>query len=69
MDAVPGTANGQHTNWQKVTPNSMSRHLILLTMCIYAYVACEQLCKKNVPGFITWGSYALANIGLWMMAK
>ncbi len=52
-----------------MTPNSMSRHLILLTMCIYAYVACEQLCKKNVPGFITWGSYALANIGLWMMAK
>jgi hypothetical protein len=47
----------------------MSRHLILLTMCIYAYVACEQLYKKNVPGFITWASYALANIGLWMMAK
>lgn len=47
----------------------MSGHLILLTMCIYAYVACEQLAKGNIAGCITWGSYATANIGLWMMAK
>ena len=47
----------------------MSGWLIALTGLIYAYIACEQLCKKNVPGFIIWASYAMANIGLWMMAK
>lgn len=47
----------------------MSGPLILLTMGIYAYVACEQLWKGNVPAFITWGSYAMANIGLYMMAR
>jgi hypothetical protein len=47
----------------------MSKHLILLTMLIYAYVAFEQLAKRNLAGFITWGAYAMANVGLWMMAK
>lgn len=47
----------------------MSGPLILLSMCIYFYVAFEQGVKGNWPGFIMWGSYGMANIGLWMMAK
>lgn len=47
----------------------MSGPLILITMGIYFFVAAEQLAKGNVPGFITWGAYAVANIGMWMMSK
>lgn len=47
----------------------MSGPLILVSMGIYFFVAGEQLAKGNLPGFITWGSYGIANIGLWMMAK
>lgn len=47
----------------------MSGPLIAITGFIYAYVACEQYAKGNIPGAITWGAYALANVGLWMMAK
>lgn len=47
----------------------MSGWLIALTGVIYAYVAVEQYCKGNIPGAITWGSYSMANVGLWMMAK
>lgn len=47
----------------------MSGTLIALTGFIYAYVACEQYVKGNTPGAITWGAYAMANVGLWMMAK
>lgn len=47
----------------------MSGPLILLVMFIYFFVAGEQLAKGNLAGFITWASYGLANIGLWMMAK
>lgn len=47
----------------------MSGSLILVTMGIYFFVAVEQLAKGNAPGFIVWGAYGVANIGLWMMAK
>lgn len=47
----------------------MSGSLILVSMGIYFYVAVEQLAKGNWPGFITWGAYGIANIGLWMTAK
>lgn len=47
----------------------MSGPLILVSMFIYFYVAGEQLVKGNWPGFLTWGAYGVANIGLWMMAK
>lgn len=42
----------------------MSRPLILLVMCIYGYVAVEQLARGNTPGFILWAAYAVANLGL-----
>jgi len=43
----------------------MSKTLVIVVACIYGYVAFEQLCKGNKPGFIVWGSYALANMGLY----
>lgn len=47
----------------------MSGTLIVITGCIYVYVAAEQYMKGSVAGAITWGAYAVSNIGLWMMAK
>lgn len=47
----------------------MSGPLILVSMCIYFYVAIEQGLKGNLPGLIMWASYGTANIGLWMMSK
>lgn len=47
----------------------MSGPLIVLTGCIYVYVSMEQYMKGNTAGAITWGAYAVSNIGLWMMAK
>jgi hypothetical protein len=47
----------------------MSGSLIAITGLIYAYVAIEQYIKGNIPAAITWGSYSMANVGLWMMAK
>jgi len=47
----------------------MSRPLILLVMCIYGYVAVEQLLKRNYPGFVLWAAYAVANIGLALQTK
>lgn len=47
----------------------MSGPLILTTMLIYFFVAGEQLARGNVPGFIIWGAYGVANIGFYMMAK
>jgi hypothetical protein len=47
----------------------MSGWLIAVTGLIYAYIAAEQLAKGNVPMAIVWGSYSLANAGLWMLAK
>ena len=47
----------------------MSGSLIVLTGVIYLWVAAEQLAKGNVPMFITYVSYATANVGLYMLAK
>lgn len=47
----------------------MSRPLILAVMFIYAYVAAEQAYRGNWPATIVWGSYAAANLGLWMLAR
>lgn len=47
----------------------MSGPLILVTMFIYFYVAAEQLAKGNLPMFVVWGSYGLANVGFWMSIK
>jgi hypothetical protein len=47
----------------------MSQPLILVVMLIYFYVAAEQLLKGNVAGFLLWGAYAVANIGLAMQTR
>lgn len=46
----------------------MSANLIILVAFIYLYVAIEQAFKGNVPMFITYGAYAISNVGLYMMA-
>lgn len=46
----------------------MSGPLIAITGVIYAYVAGEQLVRGNVPMFVTYCAYSVANVGLWMMA-
>jgi len=47
----------------------MSHQLIAITGFMYACVAFEQYMKGNTAGAITWGAYAVSNVGLWMMAK
>jgi hypothetical protein len=47
----------------------MSAWLIVLTGCIYAYIALEQGFKGNTSMLVIYGGYAFSNIGLWMMAK
>ena len=47
----------------------MSQTLVLVVMCIYAYVAGEQLMKGNYPGFVLWGAYSVANLGLYWQTK
>lgn len=47
----------------------MSGWLIALTGVIYAYVAAEQFWRGNPGMGIAYVGYALANIGLWMLAK
>lgn len=47
----------------------MSQPLVLIVMAIYAFVAGEQLVKGNFPGFVMWGSYSVANLGLYWMTK
>lgn len=42
---------------------------MLVVMCIYAYVAGEQLMKGNYPGFVLWGAYSVANLGLYWQTK
>lgn len=46
----------------------MSGPLIIVTGIIYAFVAGEQLSKGNIPMFVTYMAYSVANAGLWMMA-
>lgn len=47
----------------------MSKTLVLVVMAIYAYVAGEQLMKDNYAGFVMWGAYSVANLGLYWMTK
>ena len=47
----------------------MSSWLIVLTGCIYAYIAIDQYIKGNSGMAVTYFGYALGNVGLYMMAK
>ena len=47
----------------------MSGTLIIVTGFIYLYVSCEQAMHGNLAMSITYGAYAVANAGLWMMAS
>jgi hypothetical protein len=47
----------------------MSANLIILVAVIYFYVAIEQAMKGNLPMLITFGAYAISNIGLYLMAS
>jgi len=47
----------------------MSSWLIVLTGCIYAYIAFDQYIKGNIGMAVTYFGYALGNVGLYMMAK
>lgn len=47
----------------------MSGTLILFTGVIYGFVAGDQLAKGNLPMFITYGCYAGATVGMYMLAK
>jgi hypothetical protein len=47
----------------------MSGWLIIVTGCIYSYVAVEQYMKDSPGMAIAYAGYAFANIGLWMLAK
>lgn len=47
----------------------MSGHLIILTGCIYAYVAWEQLMKGNDAMAITYLGYCIGNAGLWLAVR
>ena len=47
----------------------MSGWLILLTGCIYAYVAVEQSASGNVGMGIAYAGYAFSNVGLYLLAS
>lgn len=47
----------------------MSSWLIALVGFVYAYIAFEQYTKGNTAMAITFGGYALSNIGLYLAAK
>jgi hypothetical protein len=47
----------------------MSGYLIVITGCIYAYVAGEQLVRGNAGLGIAYAGYAFAAIGLRMLAS
>jgi hypothetical protein len=48
---------------------SMSAPLIIVTGCIYAYVAWEQFMKGNDGMALAYMGYSVSNIGLWMAVK
>jgi hypothetical protein len=48
---------------------SMSGPLIIVTGCIYAYVAWEQFLKGNDGMALAYMGYSVSNIGLWMAVK
>lgn len=46
----------------------MSAPLLVLVGLVYAYVACEQVWRGNLPGFFVFASYCCANVALiWYM--
>lgn len=47
----------------------MTRPLIILVGLIYAYIALESAWRGNTGIAITYGAYALGNVGLWMLAS
>jgi hypothetical protein len=47
----------------------MSGWLIILTGCIYAYIALEQGFKGNFSLMVVYGGYSVSNIGLYWVAK
>jgi hypothetical protein len=46
----------------------MSAWLIIVTGCIYAYIAGEQFFKGNLYMAIVYSGYAFSNVGLYMLA-
>jgi hypothetical protein len=46
----------------------MSGWLIMLTGCVYSWVAIEQYMKGNIGLGIAYTGYAFANMGLYMIA-
>lgn len=46
----------------------MSAWLIIVTGCIYAYIAFEQFLKGNMYMAIVYSGYAFSNVGLYMLA-
>ena len=47
----------------------MSSWLIAVVGFVYAYIAFEQYTKGNTAMAITFGGYALSNIGLYLSAR
>ena len=47
----------------------MSKPLIIVVMCIYAFVAGEQLTRGQYAAALMWGAYSVANLGLFWMTK
>ena len=47
----------------------MSPWLVIICTMIYAAVAVDQGIKGNLPVLIMYGSYAVANVGVWMLLK
>lgn len=47
----------------------MSPWLVALTGLIYLYIAAEQMWLGHVPMSITYFGYALANVGLYVLAR
>jgi hypothetical protein len=46
----------------------VSSWLIILTGCIYAYIAAEQGMKGNIALLVVYAGYAFSNVGLYWMA-
>lgn len=47
----------------------MSGHLIVLVGIIYLGIAVEQTIKSEIAMGVVYFGYALANVGLWWLAK
>lgn len=47
----------------------MSGWLIGLTGLVYAYISAEQFWKDNPGMGVAYFGYAVANVGLWLLAK